>query len=385
VTEDELRKLLVGKELFLRGGYMESNLSFNELGLLIGHSPQASYTLNQIQIDRVRLTKHKVELEGRRFGLHFLGALAYEDPSKAVETVPITPKKKEIRITIDREQVVVRREKKESPGKGKEQKRKTAAAAPTTPAATTAAQPAAGQQVPAPSAQQVPAPATQAQATPQAGPESASGAAEPSEAEQLKAGIAAAPEAEPPADPASVTTTFSPQHASNLLRKAIGKIFAIGIDDELLASMPDFWRLYYQAVADKADYRPKDPAVLRQNNVDKKAKLQTAFQPQSNEYAQADSIYGMAVYHTVVGPDGKAQEIAVARPIGFGLDENAVESIRKASFDPAIKDGKPVPVLLDLVVQFHIYSQRTAQASKPEDQNKPPEPSLPGPYSVQHQ
>src|ERR1035438_481358 len=45
----------------------------------IGRSPQGSYTLNQIQIDRVHLTKHKVEMEGQRYGLHFLGALAYEE------------------------------------------------------------------------------------------------------------------------------------------------------------------------------------------------------------------------------------------------------------------------------------------------------------------
>ena len=75
----------------------------------------------------------------------------------------------------------------------------------------------------------------------------------------------------------------------------------------------------------------------------------------------------MALYHTViVGPDGKPGEIAVARPIGFGLDENAVEAIRSAKFEPAMKDGKPVPVLLDLVVQFRIYSKRTSTAAASE-------------------
>jgi TonB family protein len=119
--------------------------------------------------------------------------------------------------------------------------------------------------------------------------------------------------------------------------------------------------------------------------VDKKARLVTTFEPESNEYAQAYAVAGMALYHTVIGADGKPGEIAVARPIGFGLDENAVAAIRKATFEPAIKDGKPVPVLLDLVVQFRIYSKRTAVRSDP---NKPAEgaaePSLPGPYSVQH-
>src|SRR5208337_3991046 len=118
ITEEELRRLLVGKELFLRGGYLDNTLSFNEHGQLIGHSPQGSYTLSGIQINKVRLTKHKVELEADRYGLHFLGALPYEDPTKAVDRVKITPKKKFVRITIDRELVVKPKEKNEK-GKGK--------------------------------------------------------------------------------------------------------------------------------------------------------------------------------------------------------------------------------------------------------------------------
>ena len=129
--------------------------------------------------------------------------------------------------------------------------------------------------------------------------------------------------------------------------------------------------------------RPADPAVLRQNTVDKKARLLSTFEPGSNEYAQANGVAGMALYHTVIGTNGKAGEIAVGRPIGFGLDENAVAAIRKASFQPAVKDGKPVPVLLDLVVQFRIFSNRTAVTNQPEPVEKAAEPQLPGPYSAQ--
>ena len=328
----------MGKPLYLRGGFLDNTLNFNEHGELIGHSPQGSYTLSGIQIDRVRLTKHKVELEGARYGLHFLGALAYEDPATAVDRVRITPKKKVVKITIDREVVV--KPKKEKTSKPKKK----------------------GSPEPGPAAKEP----------------------ELSEADQLKASIAAAPEAERPADAKSVTTTTSPEHAAHLLKEAVDRIFANGLDEGMRASLPVFWKLYYEAAASKTDYRPKDPSVLRQNAVDQKAKLLSTFEPPSNEYAQASAVAGMALYHTVIGPDGKPGEIAVGRPIGFGLDENAVESIRKASFSPALKDGKPVPVMLDLVVQFRIYSNRTAATSKPEPSDKPAEPQLPGPYSVQH-
>jgi len=85
-----------------------------------------------------------------------------------------------------------------------------------------------------------------------------------SEADQLKASIAATPEAERPADAKSVTTTLSPAHAAQVLKSALDQIFAQGLDDRMMAAMPDFWKLYYQAVAAKADYRPKDPSILRQ-------------------------------------------------------------------------------------------------------------------------
>jgi TonB family protein len=385
ITEEELKQQLVGKQFYLRGGYLGDTLAFDEHGKITGHSPQGSYTLSVIQIDHVRLTKHKVDLEGARFGLHFNEQLAYEDASSAYDKVRITPKKKVVRISIDREMVVNPKKKKES---AKEKAKSAKSAASTT--------------IPAP------APAASA-ADPAPAPESASGSpasppsdsAEPSEADQLKASIAATPEAERPADPTAVTTTTSQAHANGLLRNAINAVLAPGLDDRMMAAMPDFWKLYYQSVAAKADYRPADASVLRQNNVDQKARLLTSFEPDSNDFAQTAGVAGMALYHTVIGPDGKPGEIAVARPIGFGLDENAVAAIRKAKFSPAIKNGQPVPVMLDLVVQFRIFSRRTgatgplpdlAQQAAPPPANpdqtatgKPADaPVLPGPYSVPH-
>ncbi|MGA2571197.1 MAG: energy transducer TonB [Terracidiphilus sp.] len=347
ITEEELKGMLVGKQLFLRGGYLENALSFNEHGALAGHSPQGSYTLSGVQINKVRLSKHKLELEGDRYGLHFLGELPYEDPTKAVDRVNITPKKKVVRITIDREIVVKPKEKKDK-GKGK------------------------GAHVAARTGAPIAAPAAQATAPTGANSES-----------EVQAEIAAAPVAEQPADAKSVTTTTSPAHANKVLREALDNVFAQGFDERMMAAMPDFWKLYYQAAAAKTDYRPKDPAVLRQSMVDQRARLTTQFEPPSNEFAQDHGVAGMCLYHVVIGPDGKPGEIAVARPIGFGLDESAVDSIRKAAFEPAIKDGKPVPVMLDLVVQFRIYSKRTAVTASPN--KEPAGPSLPGPYSLQHQ
>jgi TonB family protein len=365
--EEALKQLLLGKALYLRGGYQDNALSFNEYGKLSSHSAQGSYTLSAIQINKVRLTKHKVQLEGIRYGLHFVGQLPYEDTAKAMDRVRITPKKKVVKITIDREMVV-------KPKKVKAEK-KAQAVRPALAQTTQAPAPQVALPVEKSEADQTTASPQTQLAAPQV-PE------EKSPAEQLKASIAATPEAERPADAASVTTTTSPEHAARVLTEALDQIFAPSLDKRMLDAMPDFWKLYYQAVEAKTDYRPKDPSILRQNTVDRKARLASTFEPASNEYAQANGVAGMALYHTVIGPDGKVGEIAVGRPIGFGLDENAVESIRKASFEPALKDGKPVSVLLDLAVQFRIFSKRTAVVNPVEPAEKSAPSVLPGPYSV---
>jgi outer membrane biosynthesis protein TonB len=364
ISEDEIKSLLVGKQLFLRGGYLDNDLSYNENGILVSHSPQGSYTLSAIQIDKVHLAKHKLELEGERYGLHFLGALPYEDPTKAVDRVNITPKKKVVKITIDRELVVKPKEKKEKPEKGKPAN--PAPKAATAPTPTTASAPSA-------------VPAT---APPTAPAETASAADNQEAQAAARAEIAAAPTAERPADAKSVTTTTSQAHSNKLLSDALDNVFAQPFDSRMMESMPGFWKLYYAAAATKTDYKPTDPAVLRPSEVDKKARLTSTFEPQSNEFAQDHGVAGICLYHVVIGADGKPGEIAVARPIGFGLDENAVDSIRKATFAPAIKNGNPVPVMLDLVVEFRIYSNRTAVTANPAQQ-PPAAQSLPGPYSTQ--
>ncbi|HTW61689.1 MAG TPA: energy transducer TonB [Terracidiphilus sp.] len=416
ITEEEVKQMLVGKELYLRGGYLDDTLTFNEHGKLIGHSAQGSYTLCGVEIDKVRLTKHKLELEGARYGLHFLGALPYEDPTKAVDRVRITPKKKVLRITIDRELVVKAKVKKEK-GKQLEAATKPAAPAPATAAAGAPAVPAPPVPTSAPensaaapasasapaatenastnlsasapgnaSANPSSAPASSAPAPTEAASGQAPAGAQPEEpdTDEAQKEIAAAPPEERPADPNSVTATTSPAHAAQVLKDALDNVFSVGLDERMMAAMPDFWKLYYQAAAAHTDFRPADPGVLRQNTVDAKARLLTTFEPASNEFAQSNGVAGMALYHAVIGVDGKPDEIAVARPIGFGLDESAVEAIRKAQFQPAVKDGKPVPVLLDLVVQFRIYSKRTNVTDAPEQAQKPAEPILPGPYSVDH-
>jgi outer membrane biosynthesis protein TonB len=325
ILEAELRTLLVDKPLFLRGCYSSDDLRFNERGGLYDSSPRGSFTLSGVQIERLRLTRKELILEGDRYGYRFLGALPGNNPTEDMERIKITPKKKVLRIRIEREEVISPKKEKEKPAK--------------------------------PESGQPPAPATAP------APAADTNVSESADNGPLK----------------DEPVTVSPEHAVARLKETLARLFTPALDDRFVGSMPPFWQLYYKRLAAKSDYHPSDPSVLRQSQVDKKARLLSAIDPPSNAFAQDYGVAGMARYHVVVGPDGKPGEIAIGQPIGFGLDENAVDTLKKASFEPAVKDGKPVSVVLDLDVQFHIYSKLTSGTAKTDPQVKP---ALPGPYSL---
>ncbi len=194
---------------------------------------------------------------------------------------------------------------------------------------------------------------------------------------EAQAEIAAAPEAERPADAKSVTTTLSPAHANKVLEDALGNIFAQGFDERMMAVDARLLEALLRCRRGQ-DRLPAhgSRACCGKTWSTQKRSLKSTFEPASNQFAQDYGVAGMSEYHVVIGADGKPGEIAVARPIGFGLDESAVDSIRKATFEPAIKDGKPVPVMLNLVVEFRIYSKRTAVETKPTPDKAPDAPAF---------
>src|SRR6202161_1848001 len=111
LTEDALRARYVGKLIFLRGSYLGDDLNFDQDGKVNGSPTAASFTLSAFEVRKVKLSKHKLEIEADRYGLHYFGALPYEDESKSFDKVKIS--KKPVYIYIDRELIVVPKVKKE--------------------------------------------------------------------------------------------------------------------------------------------------------------------------------------------------------------------------------------------------------------------------------
>jgi len=75
-----------------------------------------------------------------------------------------------------------------------------------------------------------------------------------------------------------------------------------------------------------------------------------------SDEARRAKYQGVCLISLIVDTQGNPQNIRVARPLGMGLDEKAIEAIRQYKFKPAMMDGKtPVPVMITIEVDFRLY------------------------------
>jgi TonB family protein len=76
--------------------------------------------------------------------------------------------------------------------------------------------------------------------------------------------------------------------------------------------------------------------------------------PQYSELARKLKYSGASLLGTIVGADGSTRSTWVVRPLGGGLDEEALEILKQWRFQPATHDSRPVAVLINIEVTFEI-------------------------------
>jgi hypothetical protein len=84
-------------------------------------------------------------------------------------------------------------------------------------------------------------------------------------------------------------------------------------------------------------------------------KLLKGGEPEFSEAARAMKFSAIVVVSLVVGTDGIPAKVWVLHPAGLGLDELAVQSVSRYKFSPAMLGDKPVPVMLNVEVNFQIF------------------------------
>jgi TonB family protein len=82
--------------------------------------------------------------------------------------------------------------------------------------------------------------------------------------------------------------------------------------------------------------------------------LLNKIEPEYSEEARKAKYQGTVTLYVVVNPQGQAINMRVLHSLGLGLDEKAMEAVRKWKFKPGMKDGKPVPVEAQIEVNFRL-------------------------------
>jgi TonB family protein len=77
--------------------------------------------------------------------------------------------------------------------------------------------------------------------------------------------------------------------------------------------------------------------------------------PEFSDEARRAKYQGVCVVGLIVDAQGNPQRVRIVRPLGMGLDEKALEAVRQYKFKPAMYRGRPVPVEINIEVNFRIY------------------------------
>jgi len=78
-------------------------------------------------------------------------------------------------------------------------------------------------------------------------------------------------------------------------------------------------------------------------------------EPSFSDEARKSKTQGMVMLLLVVGRDGRPYDIRVGQSLGMGLDEKAMDAVKRWRFRPATLNGQPVETRIAVQVDFHLY------------------------------
>lgn len=77
-------------------------------------------------------------------------------------------------------------------------------------------------------------------------------------------------------------------------------------------------------------------------------------EPQYSQPAREAGEQGTCILSLIVEPSGSVKNIRIAKPLGYGLDEEAVRTVAIWKFEPGRRNGEPVPIYATVEIVFHL-------------------------------
>jgi TonB family protein len=76
--------------------------------------------------------------------------------------------------------------------------------------------------------------------------------------------------------------------------------------------------------------------------------------PQYTEIARKARITGVVIVEAIIDKQGNVTNVKVLKGLPMGLDQSAVDAVKKWRFEPATLNGKPVAVIYNLTINFQL-------------------------------
>jgi len=133
---------------------------------------------------------------------------------------------------------------------------------------------------------------------------------------------------------------------------------AIFVDDlaHMRPFVPSWWQQYFAehfSSDSPAVSVPKPPPGKVRGAVKPPVLLSHA-EPRFSAIARKLNYSGTTLIGMIVDTDGAPKKLRVVRPIGLGLDDQAIAAVNQYRFKPAMENNLPVPVQVNVEVHFEL-------------------------------
>jgi TonB family protein len=112
---------------------------------------------------------------------------------------------------------------------------------------------------------------------------------------------------------------------------------------------------------DRQIYDARLPSATEENEIFQIAeggitvpRIISRVEPSYTEEARTAKVGGSVVLFAEISRAGTVENVVVLHKLGKGLDESAVRAIKQWKFSPALKDGRPVAVMITIEMNFSL-------------------------------
>lgn len=143
------------------------------------------------------------------------------------------------------------------------------------------------------------------------------------------------------------------------LQAAIARVFLSGTD-QFVDVAPDYWKPYLR----HPEMPPKRLEALFVGNSSRVFKIGKGIarprpvhspEPSYSTVARDAGVQGIVTLGVIINTRGRIERIAILQPLGMGLDDSAVRTVRTWRFKAAMRKGTPVRVGVMIQVRYRLY------------------------------